>query len=394
MDPDLAGRLVADPAEGQRVELCFLPNMPVPPPAAEIADILDAATRRLAELDAALDALPVPGIVGRLLARFDAVHSSGAEGTTTTFTELMQSENGKLPPDPEDAAQVLDCAEGFTAAVHAREDLVAAACAAHASVGRHDTKRFQTPPGTFRATRASTPDPAFARGQFTYAAPAHLASLMDAWRAFSMTRDETPELVRQVLGHWAFEHIHPFPDGNGRVGRLVLPVAAAIKGATRYPVAFIGEAVHHDKTQYVEGLKRARQSGAWGPWTRLMLAYVARSAENNLVRVETVARLRRRMQEACSGDRRDAAVHQLIDWAVVHPTFTARAAQAALGRSYPAVNGAIALLVQRGFAASADGAQRDRVFEIAEIMRAFSLPPQRPPAQHLREQAPDFRWSL
>jgi Fic family protein len=389
MGAELAGELIADPAEAGRVVLCFQPRMPVPPDLEQVAGVLLEADRALAVLDQALDSLPVPGVIGRLLARFDAVHSSGAEGTTTTFTELLQDEAGKAPPAPDDAAQVLAAADGFTAAAGARSDLVASALAAHASIGRHDAGRFTTPPGTFRQTRASTPDPDFANGLFSYAAPSGLTALMDDWRAFSMTADGTPELVRQVLGHWAFEHIQPFPDGNGRVGRLLLPIACALKGATRHPVAFVGEAVRQDKMLYIAGLKRARQTGDWTDWTRLMLAFVARCAQQNLARVETIGALRTSMHEAFARHRSDAAIHALADWTVVHPTFTARQAQAGLGRSYPAVNAAIAELVQRGFATAGDG-RRDRLFELPAIMQAFELPPQRPVPGGTR-RAP---WSL
>ncbi|MFX7914660.1 Fic family protein, partial [Acinetobacter baumannii] len=69
------------------------------------------------------------------------------------------------------------------------------------------------------------------------------------------------EIVRQVLSHWMFEHIHPVADGNGRIGRLLVPIVLRAKGFTNKACAFFGEAVHEDKSLYIDTLKDARISG-------------------------------------------------------------------------------------------------------------------------------------
>jgi hypothetical protein len=95
---------------------CFRPAVPHFPALEDILDVLESATAAIRELDRALSAWERPGLVGRLFARLDAVHSSGAEGSTTTFSELMKYQTSlRRAPDPADAAAVAACAEAIEA---------------------------------------------------------------------------------------------------------------------------------------------------------------------------------------------------------------------------------------------------------------------------------------
>src|SRR5580658_6822123 len=102
MEPDDRGRL------------CFRPAVPEFPSMDTVWEQHDRAIRAVADFDRALQGFPVPGVVGRLFARLDAVHSSGAEGSTTTFSELMEYQTSlRRAPDPADAAAVAACAEAI-----------------------------------------------------------------------------------------------------------------------------------------------------------------------------------------------------------------------------------------------------------------------------------------
>jgi Fic family protein len=99
--------------------------------------------------------------------------------------------------------------------VHARDRIVAA--------GAGKLKTFPNFVG----------DPEFPEGFFGYTSPSSLADAMRRWREFTLAADaRTPELLRPLLSHWMFEHIHPVPDGNGRIGRLLVPIVMRLKGQT------------------------------------------------------------------------------------------------------------------------------------------------------------------
>src|ERR1700679_52184 len=93
---------------------CYLPPVPAFPKIDDVWPALERASKAVDAFDNALSAFPVPGVIGRLFARLDAVHSSGAEGATTTFTDLMEFESSlKRATDPEDARSVAGCAAAF-----------------------------------------------------------------------------------------------------------------------------------------------------------------------------------------------------------------------------------------------------------------------------------------
>jgi Fic family protein len=105
------------------------------------------------------------------------------------------------------------------------------------------------------------------------------------------TELHVPELARQILSHWMFAHIHPFDDGNGRIGRLLVPLLTRMKGATKTASALIGTPVREDKVLYASALTEARESGDWTAWTRLMLGFIANAAQQNIVLLEKLGQI-------------------------------------------------------------------------------------------------------
>src|SRR5258707_3124451 len=108
-----------------------------------------------------------------------------------------------------------------------------------------------------------------------------------------------------------FEPIDPVADGNGRIGRLLVPVMLRRKGARRVACAFFGEAVDEDKDFYVEALKTARISSDMTAWTRLMLSFLGRSAAANLDRLTRLATVEAQWRSAVAHLRSDSMVHKL-----------------------------------------------------------------------------------
>jgi hypothetical protein len=183
-----------------------------------------------------------------------------------------------------------------------------------------------------------------------------VAAALDEWRRFTLASDpRTPEMVRQILSHWMFEHIHPVADGNGRIGRLLVPLMLRSKGATRAACAFFGEAVHEDKELYVEALKAARLSADMGPWTRLMLSFLEHTAGGNLARLTRLAAVDSDWRRIASEFRSDSMVHKLAPFALTRPVFTLRDALDAIGGTFASVNTAATRLGRGG---RADDRQR------------------------------------
>jgi Fic family protein len=357
---------------------CFRPHAPRVPPLEDILDALDPAVEAVREFERALagwrpDRQP-EGIIGRLFARLDAVHSSGAEGTTTTFTDLLEYESSlHTATDPDDAAVVAACADGFEAAAAGEADPIDMTIAIHRQLfERSRDPMVAASAGRLKERTNGTTDPEASGGFFYFAQPTSVPQALAEWRDFTLARDpHVPEMVRQVLSHWMFEHIHPVADGNGRIGRLLVPVMVKRKGATRAACAFFGEAVHEDKELYVDALKAARISADMTAWTRLLLSFLERTAAANLDRLARLAAVDAQWRGIASAFRSDSMVHRLAPFALTRPAFTIADARAAIGGTFASVNTAATQLVDAGILAIANGARRDRLFLAGAVLDIF-----------------------
>jgi cell filamentation protein, protein adenylyltransferase len=169
---------------------CFRPAAPRFPAIEDILDVLEPATAAIREFDRALSAWDRPGLVGRLFARLDAVHSSGAEGSTTTFSELMEYQTSlHRAPDPADAAAVAACVEAIEE--EPREvDPVATTLAIYRRLFAHarDPMVAQTA-GSLKLRANGTADPDAPGGFFYYTQPASVAAVLHDWRAFTLASE-------------------------------------------------------------------------------------------------------------------------------------------------------------------------------------------------------------
>ncbi len=226
--------------------------------------------------------------------------------------------------------------------------------------------------GRLKLRANGTADPDAPGGFFYYTQPASVAAALEDWRTFTLASDpRTPEIVRQVLSHWMFEHIHPVADGNGRIGRLLVPLMLRQKGATHAACAFFGEAVHEEKALYVEALRAARATGDMGPWTRLMLSFLDRTAAANLSRLTRLAAIDAEWRRIAAGFRADSMVHALVPFALTRPVFTVRDALDAVGGTFASVNTAATRLVEAGVLTVSNGARRDRLFQAGAVLEIF-----------------------
>jgi hypothetical protein len=353
-------------SQGRR---CFRPDTPAFPELDDVIDRLDPAATALRKFDRALASWPRPDLVGRLFAALDAVHSCGADGSALTFSELMAYRTSlRLARDAGEAAAVAACAD-IPGAEPIKIDPVAAALRIHRRqfIAGHDPA-----PDGLKLNPNGTLDRDATGSLLYYTRPASVAAALEDWRSFTLGFDlDAPDLVRQVLSYWMFEHIHPFPDGNSRIGRLLVPLMLRSKGATRTACAFFGEAVHRGRKVYVDGLRAARLSGDMTAWTRLMLMFLERTATANLARLDRLAALSHAWRRVTADSRPGSMVHKLVPFALTRPAFTRRDALEALGGTAAALNTAALRLVEAGVLTTADPAAPDPLYEAPAVLDIF-----------------------
>jgi Fic family protein len=173
----------------------------------------------------------------------------------------------------------------------------------------------------------------------------------------------TPLLIKAALAHVQFETIHPFLDGNGRVGRLLITLLLCSEKVLQQPLLYLSLYFKQHRDAYYDHLQRVRTEGAWEDWLAFFLEGVITVARSATDTARQIRRLVERDREAIHGLGRGAAsalrVHGLAGRRVV---LTARSASTQLRLSVPTVNGAIARLEEAGILQEVTGRRRGRVF--------------------------------
>jgi Fic family protein len=203
------------------------------------------------------------------------------------------------------------------------------------------------------------------RADFVPPPPERVKDLMDDLVAF-MNRTDLPPVVQAAVTHAQFETIHPFADGNGRVGRALIPVVLRRRGlAPRYvpPVSLVLAA---DAKAYVAGLTAFREDRA-AEWILLFAQAIERAAAKASELALRLAELQERWRELAGRPRRHSSAEALIVELPAHPIVTVATAQKFLGRSKQAVNEAIAELAEKGVLHPITLAKRNRAWEARDL---------------------------
>lgn len=340
---------------------------------------LDAASRALGRFDGAVRYLPNKGLLIYSYVRKEAVLSSQIEGTQSSLSDLMQHELDSAPGTPLDDVEEVST---YVAAVeHAYRQmtdpsglplcnrLLREAHGILLSTGRGADKQpgeFRTSQnwigGTRPGTAAFVPPPALQAQQ-----------AISELEKFLHADDELPPLVRAGLAHVQFETIHPFLDGNGRIGRMLITLLLCDRDvlSTRafYPSLFL----KHHRSDYYSLLNRVRTEGVWNEWLLFFLEGIRSTAETALEttqRLETMAANDRRVVEKRAGKSASSAlrVHATL---MERPVLNIETGSQLSGLSWPAVNNAMARLCDLGIAAEATGRRRNRVFKYTEYLEVL-----------------------
>jgi Fic family protein len=203
------------------------------------------------------------------------------------------------------------------------------------------------------------------RAAFVPPPPEEVRGLLGDLCAFA-SRTDLPPVVQAAVAHAQFETIHPFADGNGRVGRALIHVVLRRRGlAPRYvpPVSLVLAA---DAAAYVRGLVAFRESQV-AAWCRQFAEAVERAALEASALATRLSRLQEAWRKRAGGPRSDSSAEALIQALPAHPIVTVATAQAFLGRSKQAVNQAVGLLVEKGVLQPVTLARRNRAFEAREL---------------------------
>lgn len=371
MRREITGRYVSSLAGGEAVN-AFVPN-PLPPvPSLESSGarqrLLERATLAIGRLDSVSTLLPDPQLFLYAYVRREAVLSSQIEGTQSSLSDLLLFELEEMPGVPfDDVAEV----SNYVAALeHGMARLRSSFPLCNRllremhgllmSRGRGSEKL----PGEFRRSQNWIGGTRPGNAHFVPPPPQEVESCMGALEQFfNQIGDTTPVLVKAALVHVQFETIHPFLDGNGRLGRLLIALLLHQGGLLAQPLLYLSLYFKQHRLLYYELLDKVRVQGDWEAWVDFFLEGVAETAQGA---VQTAQRLlalfqqdSRRIQAAGRGA---ANALRVLNALRSHPVSSLKLLHTETSMSFPTAGKVMQTLIQLGIARELTGQRRNRVF--------------------------------
>jgi Fic family protein len=225
-------------------------------------------------------------------------------------------------------------------------------------------------PGEFRTSQnwIGGPNPGMAK--FVPPPPEHLLEALNEFEKYlhRSHAEATPPLIECALVHYQFEAIHPFLDGNGRIGRLLIALLAIERGVLSYPVLYLSAYLEKHRDAYMEHLYALSCSGDWRPWLEFFLEGVALQAEDATQRAERLLDL----QAKYLAQAPRANTRRLIELLMTNPFITVKAAAERLELSYPGAKSAVTDLIPSVLQTYGQPRKRGQVYVANELFEALT----------------------
>ncbi|MDY7079586.1 MAG: Fic family protein [Chloroflexota bacterium] len=380
-----AGKYVTQPNNYR----AFIPaGLPPDPPIqmdAEMTRLLSDADRALGRLDGVATVLPNPNLFVAMYVRHEAVLSSQIENTQSTLEDLLQFEAERKIQGhrPKDVEEVVNYVAAMNHGMQRLGELplsLRLLREIHAKL-LEGTRGSERNPGEFRTTQNWIGSQGCNLQDAEYVPPPshEMHKALDNLEKFLHDRSSLPVLIHCGLAHAQFETIHPFLDGNGRVGRLLITLLLCERGILQRPLLYLSYYLKAHRAQYYDRLTAVRHDGDWEGWLRFFLRGVYEVSQAATETARSILQLRESHRqliiERLSGTANGL---KLLDHLFEHPVISIRDAQQELECAYVTANNVVNQLVDLNILKEITGQERNRLYRYNPYYALFSqqaLPP-------------------
>jgi Fic family protein len=385
---DRAGRFVAvgTPPDGYAV---FTPRLlpPNPPLALDKATerLLERANQALGRLDGITMLLPDPQTLLYTYIRKEAVLSSQIEGTQSSLSDLLLFEADVAPGVP--AGDVEETANYLIALRHGVDSVASGRLPISSRLLREvhgllldGARGGDKAPGEYRRIQNWLGGARPADARFVPPQPQEVPDAIAALERFIHDEDgELPVLIKAALAHAQFETIHPFLDGNGRVGRLLITLMLCAEGVLERPLLYLSLYFKQHRDLYYDRLQRIRTDGEWEEWVAFFLRGVLDVATSATETTRNIVSLVERDRAAVGALGKSAATAgRILEHAIQRVILTPKSVQEATDLTAPPVYGAIRRLEEAGILHEATGKRRNRVYVYTQYLALLNAGTERP----------------
>lgn len=372
------GRYVACNAAGERYQAFLPPPLPPQPPLAfdvELIGLVEEANRLLGRLDGLATALPDPQLLLYQYVRKEAVLSSQIEGTQSSLSDLLIHEMDEVPGVPEDDVEEVSCY--VRALDYGLERLASLPLSLrllreiHGQLlasGRGAAKQ----PGEFRRSQNWLGGSRPGNAVFVPPPPEQLMDCLGPFEAF-LHDPQTPPLIKAALAHVQFETIHPFLDGNGRLGRLLIALLLVEAKVLQYPLLYLSLHFKTNRPEYYDRLSRVRTHGDWEGWLRFFLRGVINTAREAAETAQKILALfdADRARIATLG-RLSGSALRMHEYLRARPVTTAAVAAEKTGVNRSSTVTVLNKLIDMGIVRELTGYRRNRLFAYDAYLAVLS----------------------
>lgn len=344
----------------------------------DVVKLLDDATGAVHRLGGVGRLIPNPHLLIGPHLRLEAVLSSRIEGTKTDVGQLLLFEAGQVTSGEarDDAVEV----QNYVLALEHGLERVRGGFPISARLFREMHERLlngvrgqHRRPGELRSSPVwlggSSPNDAV----FVPPPPAEMQAALSDLERF-LHRTDLPLLVQLAIAHYQFEVIHPFLDGNGRIGRLMIPLMLVERAALPQPLLYLSAFFEQNRSEYYDHLLLTSQRGDLMPWIAFFLRGVQQQAKDSEERTVRLVELQHQLRNDLLAEGRSNSVVRLAEQLFAVPLVTAAQIEKMIGVSRPTAQLAIDTLVERGDLAEVTGRARFRIYEAPAIFEAVYGP--------------------
>ena len=354
---------------GESAYKSFAPT-PLPPSPAiehdgEMVRLLVSANKQLAVLDGLSSHIPNVNLFVSMYVRKEALMSSQIEGTQATLEDVLDpllDENANR-----DVADVINYIRATEFAIERQEELPLCSRLIkeiHA-VLMAGVRGQEKTPGEFRRSQNWIGGQGSTLKNARYIPP-NIEDMHDAMsdlEKYINADDDLDTLIRAALIHYQFETIHPFLDGNGRVGRLLITLFLMEKGVLSAPMLYISYFLKKNRMEYYDRMTEVRNKGSYEQWVKFFLQAIFESAEDAVDKIQKLSELHTKNAQVVDGMGRAAKTAALLlSFLEANPIIETRKTADALGLAFSTTAAAIKRLVESGILVQSAGEQRNRVF--------------------------------
>ena len=341
----------------------------------ELLGLLSRADRYMGRLDMYSEHIPDIDLFITMHVTKEATQSSKIEGTQTKIEEALLEKEQIVPKRRDDWVEVQNYIAAMDHAISQLKELP------FSSRLIRDTHRIlmtgvrgeHKQPGEFRRSQNWIGGRDIDSAKFVPPVHESIPELMSDLEHFVHSEElRLPDLIKVALMHYQFETIHPFLDGNGRVGRLMITLYLVSKSILKRPVLYLSDFFEKHRLNYYESLTQVRENHDLSQWIRFFLTGVIETAQNSVDTLDAVLKLQKRVEEQIEelGSRAGNA-QILMRHLYKNPIVSADRVRSVVEVSMPTAYSLINALEKRGILKEVTGAERNRLFMFEEYVNLF-----------------------